>query len=126
MGVAHVNVVIRIPANPARSWEARSAVHARAMDSPVSRQPPDTIDLKPKGKGVDERTDGSRVEKDLTTGDIEITCEMTPGPSSSAMHMLNRCSASLPWRRSEAKSTHKASVWRRRGRSGFSETRRDE
>lgn len=80
MGVTQVNVVIRIPASPSRSWEARFPVATGAMVSPVWRPPPDAIDLKPKGQRVYERTNGSKVEKEATTSDTEFTIEITPGP----------------------------------------------
>ena len=80
MGATHVNVVVRIPASSSRSREARSPVDSGAMDSPVSGPPPGAIDLMRKGQGVYERTDGSKVGKELTTGDVEFTNEIFPGP----------------------------------------------
>ena len=80
MGTTHVNVVVRSPASPSRSWEVRFPVDTGVMDSSVSRPPLDTIDFKPKGRRVYERTDGSKVGKELTTGEVEFTNEVFPGP----------------------------------------------
>ena len=80
MGATHVNVVVRVPASSSRSREAQFPVDTGVMDSPVSRPPPGTIDFKRRGQRVYERTDGSKVGKDLTTGDVEFTNKIFPGP----------------------------------------------
>ena len=95
------------------------------MNSPVSTPPPDTIDLKPNGQTVYGRTDGSKVEKELTTGDIEFTNEMTPGPIIGDAHAEPMLDVTAS-RRSESESTHRFRVRRRWCRSGSSGTRRDE
>ena len=79
MGVTHVNVVIRNPAEPSRSWEGRFVVDAGAIDSLVPRPHLESIGLKPKGQRLCELADGSEVRMDVTTGDIEFMDEITAG-----------------------------------------------
>ena len=79
MGVTHVNVVIRNPAEPSRSWEGEFLVDTGAIDSLVPRPHLESIGLVPKGQRVYELADGSEVEMDVTTGDIEFMDEFTAG-----------------------------------------------
>ena len=79
MGVTHVNVVIRNPADPSRAWEGRFLVDTGAIDSLVPRPHLESIGLEPKGQRVYELADGSEVEMDVTTGDIEFMDEITAG-----------------------------------------------
>ena len=79
MGAAHVNVTIRNPADPSRSWEGSFLVDTGAMDSLVPRPHLEAIGLQPKGRRVYELADGSEVGLDVTTGDIEFMGEITGG-----------------------------------------------
>ncbi len=79
MGFTHVNVTIRNPAEPSKSWEGSFLVDAGAMDSLVPRQHLEAIGLRPKGQRLYELADGSEVRLDVTTGDIEFMGEVTGG-----------------------------------------------
>lgn len=79
MGVTHVTVTIRNPADPARAWEGPFLVDAGAIDSLVPRRHLEAIGLMPKGRRVCEAADGREVEMDVTTGDIEVMGEITAG-----------------------------------------------
>ena len=79
MGVTHVNVVIRNPAEPSRSWEGSFLVDTGAIDSLVPRPHLESIGLMPKGQRTHELADGSEVRMDVTTGDIEFMDEITAG-----------------------------------------------
>ena len=79
MGATHVNVIIRNPADPSRSWEGSFLVDTGAMDSLVPRLHLEAIGLRPKGRRVYELADGSEVGLDVTTGDIEFMGEITGG-----------------------------------------------
>ena len=79
MGVMHVDVTIRNPAEPARSWEGRFLVDTGAIDSLVPRRHLEAIGLKLKGRRVYETADGREVEMDVMTADIEVMGEITAG-----------------------------------------------
>ena len=79
MGVTHVDVTIRNPAEPARSWEGRFLVDTGAIDSLVPRRHLEAIGLEPKGRRVYETADGREVEMDVTMADIEVMGEITAG-----------------------------------------------
>ena len=93
MGVMHVTVAIRNPAEPARAWEGPFLVDTGAIDSLVPRPHLEAIGLKPKGRRVYETADGREVEMDVTTGDIESWGRSRRGSSSSETPMPSRCSA---------------------------------
>ncbi len=59
MGTTHVTVVIRNPAEPAKTWEGLFLVDTGAIDSLVPRQHLEAIGLAPKGQRVYELADGS-------------------------------------------------------------------
>ena len=79
MGVTHVDVTIRNPAEPGRSWRGRFLVDTGAIDSLVPRRHLEAIGLEPKGRRVCETADGREVEMDVTTADIEVMGEITAG-----------------------------------------------
>ena len=79
MGVTHVDVVIRNPADPSRSWEGSFLVDTGSIDSLVPRPQLEAIGLEPKGQRVYELADGSEVVMEVTTGDIEFMDEITAG-----------------------------------------------
>ena len=72
MGVTHVTVTIRNPADPARSWRGPCLVDTGAIDSLVPRPHLEAIGLKPKGQRVYTVADGSEIRMDVTTGQIEF------------------------------------------------------
>ena len=79
MGITHVDVVIRNPADPSRSWEGSFLVDTGSIDSLVPRPHLEAIGLAPKGQRVYELADGSDVVMEVTTGDIEFMDEITAG-----------------------------------------------
>ena len=83
MGITHVTVTIRNPAEPARTWEGLFLVDTGAVDCLVPRPHLEAIGLAPKGQrvyGLAERVyglaDGSEVRMEFTTGDIEFMGEI--------------------------------------------------
>lgn len=80
MGATHVNVTIRNPADPARSWQGRFLVDTGATDSVVPRAHLEAIGrLASKGQRLYELGDGRETTMDVTTGDIEFMGEFTAG-----------------------------------------------
>ena len=79
MGVTHVNVTIRNPADPSRSWEGPFLVDTGAIDSLVPRSHLEAIGLAPKAQRVYETADGREVTMDVTTAEIELMGELTAG-----------------------------------------------
>ena len=79
MGVTHVSVTIRNPADPSRSWEGPFLVDTGAIDSLVPRSHLEAIGLAPRAQRVYETADGRAVTMDVTTGEIEFMGEFTAG-----------------------------------------------
>ena len=79
MGVTHVKVTIRNPADPSRSWEGPFLVDTGAIDSLVPRPHLEAIGLTPKAQRVYETADGREITMDVTTGEIEFMDEITAG-----------------------------------------------
>ena len=79
MGVTHVTVTIRNPAEPDRTWEGLFLVDTGAIGSLVPRPHLEAIGLKPKAQRVHELADGSEIKMDITTGDIEFMGEIVDG-----------------------------------------------
>ena len=79
MGATHVNVTIRNPADPDRSWEGRFLVDTGATDSLVPRPHLEAIGLEPRGRRVYELADGTRIGMDVTTAEIEFMGEIVGG-----------------------------------------------
>ena len=79
MGIMHVNVTIRNPADPTRSWEGPFLVDTGAIDSLVPRQHLEAIGLTPKAQRIYETADGREVTMDVTTGEMELMGELTAG-----------------------------------------------
>ena len=72
MGVTHVTVTVRNPADPGRTWEGLFLVDTGAVDPLVPGRFLREIGLAPKGKRAYELADGSEVELDITTGELEF------------------------------------------------------
>ena len=79
MGVTHVNVVIRNPSDPFRARKGRFLVDTGAIDSLVPRPYLESMDLEPRGQRAYELADGSQVEMEVTTGNIELMDEISAG-----------------------------------------------
>ena len=79
MGVTHVTVTIRNPADPTLFWEDLFLVDTGATDSLVPRKHLEAIGLKPKGQRVYQLADGSELKMDVTTADIEFMGEIVGG-----------------------------------------------
>lgn len=76
MGVTHVTVLVRNPAQPDQTWEGLFLVDTGAVDSLVPGQHLRKIGLAPKAKRTHELADGSEVKLDITTGDMEFMGEI--------------------------------------------------
>jgi clan AA aspartic protease len=72
MGVIHVTVTVRNPAEPERWWEGLFLVDTGAVDCLVPGRHLRAIGLEPKGQRTYELADGSEVKMDITTADIEF------------------------------------------------------
>jgi len=72
MGMTHVTVTIRNPAEPERSWEGLFLVDTGAVDCLVPSKHLRAIGLAPRAKRTYELADGSEVRLDITIGEIEF------------------------------------------------------
>ena len=79
MGVTHVTVTIRNPAEPERTWEGLFLVDTGATDSLVPRPHLEAIGLQPKGQRLYALADGSETRLDVTSADIEFMGDFTAG-----------------------------------------------
>jgi len=76
MGMTHVTVIVRNPADLDRAWEGLFLVDTGAFDCLVPANRLREIGLVPKGKRAYELADGSEVTLDITTGEIEFMGEI--------------------------------------------------
>ena len=79
MGVTHVTVAIRNPADPERVWEGLFLVDTGAVDCVAPRQHMEAIGLFPMGQRIYGLADGSEVTMDVTGGQIEFMGDVTWG-----------------------------------------------
>ncbi len=79
MGMTHVNVTIRNPADPARKWEGKFLVDTGAIDSLVPKACLDAIGISPIGQRTYELADGSKATLDIAGAQIEFMGEFTHG-----------------------------------------------
>lgn len=79
MGATYVDVTIRNPAEPKRSWTGKFLVDTGAFDSLVPRAHLEAIGLRPKGHRQYVLADGNKVTFDITTADIEFKGEVVGG-----------------------------------------------
>ncbi len=79
MGVTHITVTIRNPAEPERAWEGLFLVDTGVIDSLVPKDKLESIGLKPKAQRTYELADGKEVKMDITTADIEFMGEIVGG-----------------------------------------------
>ena len=79
MGATHVTVRITNPADPGRYWESLFLVDTGATDCLVPRAALESIGLQAKGHRTYELADGSPLQVDITTADIEFMGETVGG-----------------------------------------------
>ena len=79
MGATYVDVTIRNPADPQRSWTGRFLVDTGAFDSLVPRAHLQAIGLKPRGRREYVLADGKPVSLDITIAEIEFEGEVVGG-----------------------------------------------
>ena len=79
MGATHVTVKITNPADPEKFWEGLFLVDTGATDSLVPRNHLEAIGLQPKGRRVYQLADGTNLELQVTTADIEFMGDITAG-----------------------------------------------
>ena len=79
MGATYVDVTIRNPAEPQRSWTGRFLVNTGAFDSLVPRSNLEAIGLKPRGRREYVLADGKPVSLDITIAEIEFEGEVVGG-----------------------------------------------
>ncbi len=72
MGITHVTVIVRNPADPERTWEGLFLVDTGAVDCLVPGKQLREIGLTPKAKRTYELADGSETRLDITTAEIEF------------------------------------------------------
>lgn len=72
MGITHVTVTIRNPADEERCWEGNFLVDTGAVDCLVPGRYLTQIGLRPKAQRQYELADGSGIKMDITTADIEF------------------------------------------------------
>ncbi len=79
MGVTHVNVTVRNPADPQRSWAGSFLVDTGAIDSLAPRPYLEAIGLKPDGQRVYETADGREVTLDIAVARLDVMGQITAG-----------------------------------------------
>ncbi len=79
MGATYVDVTIRNPADPQRSWTGKFLVDTGAFDSLVPRAHLETIGLRPRGRREYVLADGKPVAFDITIAEIEFEGEVVGG-----------------------------------------------
>lgn len=72
MGTTYVNVTIRNPAEPHRSWTGKFLVDSGAYDSLVPREHLEEIGLKPRGSRDYFLADGKPLTLEATVAEIEF------------------------------------------------------
>ena len=79
MGATYVDVTIRNPADPQRSWTGKFLVDTGAFDSLVPRVYLEAIGLKPRGRREYVVADGKPAALDITIAEIEFEGEIVGG-----------------------------------------------
>ena len=79
MGATHVTVRITNPADSDKFWEGLFLVDTGATDCLVPRNHLEAIGLQPKGRRVNQLADGTDLELQVTTADIEFMGDITAG-----------------------------------------------
>ena len=76
MGLTHVQVTLRHPADPARSWEGAFLVDTGAIDSLVPRDRLEQIGLQPRDQRTYELADGRQAVMDIAVAELEFMGEV--------------------------------------------------
>ena len=79
MGAIYVDVTIRNPADPQRSWTGKFLVDTGVFDSFVPRSHLEVIGLEPRGRREYVLADGKPVALDITIAEIEFEGEVVGG-----------------------------------------------
>ena len=79
MGAIYVDVTIRNPADPRRSWTGKFLVGTGMFDSLMLRAHLEAIGLKPRGRREYVLADGKPVSLDITIAEIEFEGEVVGG-----------------------------------------------
>ena len=79
MGATYVDVTIRNPADPERTWTGKFLVDTGAFDSLVPRVHLDAIGLTPRGSREYVLADGKSVAMDITIAELEFEGEVVGG-----------------------------------------------
>ena len=79
MGATYVDVTIRNPAEPGRTWTAPFLVDTGAYDSLVPRRHLEAVGLRPRGSRDYTLADGRRLSLDITVAEIEFEGERVGG-----------------------------------------------
>ena len=77
--VSHVEVIVRNPAAPRRSWAGSFLVDTGVIDSLAPRPRLEAIGLKPVGQRVYQTADGREVTLDIAVARIDVMGEITAG-----------------------------------------------
>ena len=72
MGLTHVQVTVRNPADTARSWEGAFLVDTGAIDSLVPRDRLEQIGLRPRGHRSYEPADGGEAVMDIAVAELDF------------------------------------------------------
>lgn len=72
MGMTHVTVTVRNPAQTEKAWEGLFLVDAGAVDCLVPGKHLKAIGIQPRSKRTYELADGSEVKMDIATAEIEF------------------------------------------------------
>ena len=76
MGITHVSVIIRNPADHSRSWEGSFVVDTGAIDCVVPRQHLEAIGLASEGQRQYTLADGSKITMDIAVARVEFMGEI--------------------------------------------------
>ena len=79
MGITHVDVTVRNPGDPQRSWTGSFLVDTGAIDSLAPRAYLEAIGLEPAGQRVYQTADGREVTLDIAVARIDVMGEITAG-----------------------------------------------
>lgn len=79
MGVTHVDVTVRNPAQRTRTWTGQFRVDTGAIDSLAPRRSLEAIGLEPTGRRRYATADGREVEMDVTVGELDVMGELCGG-----------------------------------------------
>ena len=79
MGAVHVDVTIRNPADPSRSWRSRFLAGTGATNTVVPPECIEAVGLASDGRRTQRLVDGRRVEADIAVAKIEFLDEFVTG-----------------------------------------------